>query len=290
MLAEAAQIGTDRSGVITALKNAASATGVDFSYLLSTATRESSLKTNAQSNTSSASGLFQFVDQTWLGLVKNYGSKYGLGSMADTIERSSDGRYHTDNSADRQAILALRKDPQISALMEGEYANETRCSMKSSLGRDVCQGELYAAHFLGPQAACRLIQANTSQPDESAASIFPQAADANRSVFFHSDGSAKSVSEVYRWATRGQQASLSSSPVASHGRHHRAHATSVPLSLQSDDDSGNVMLASLTSWQPQHGFFASDNGESTGPSAKLLLTPSVMDILAQAKAMATKSH
>src|SRR5690349_8744683 len=101
MLAEAAQIGTDRSGVIAALKNAASATGVDFSYLLSTATRESSLKTDAQSGTSSASGLFQFVDQTWLGLVKNYGSKYGLGSMADTIERSSDGRYHTDNSADR---------------------------------------------------------------------------------------------------------------------------------------------------------------------------------------------
>ena len=65
----------DTNTVVTALKNAAAATGSDFHYLLGTAIRESSLKANAQSNTSSAGGLFQFVDQTWLGLVKNHGAK-----------------------------------------------------------------------------------------------------------------------------------------------------------------------------------------------------------------------
>src|SRR6185437_2383512 len=109
------QIGpTDTNSVLTALKNAASATGSDFHYLLGTAMRESSLKPNAQSSTSSAAGLFQFVDQTWLGLVKSHGAKYGLSSMANAISADGEGRYHAASDADRAAILALKKDPQIS--------------------------------------------------------------------------------------------------------------------------------------------------------------------------------
>src|SRR5580765_900977 len=112
------QIGpADTASVLTALKQAASATGSDFHYLLGTAMRESSLKPNAQSATSSAAGLFQFVDQTWLGLVKDHGAKYGLSSMAGAIRQDGAGRYHA--GSDRDAILALKKDPQISALMAG---------------------------------------------------------------------------------------------------------------------------------------------------------------------------
>src|SRR3569832_820214 len=81
MLAEAAQNATDRSQIIAALKQASAATGSDFHYLLGTAMRESSLKPQAQSSTSSATGLFQFVGQTWLGLVKEHGAKYGFGGI-----------------------------------------------------------------------------------------------------------------------------------------------------------------------------------------------------------------
>src|SRR5580693_8861884 len=141
MQAEAASVlGAERSTVVTALRNAAAATGSDFNYLLGTAMRESSLKPTAQSSTSSAAGLFQFVDQTWLGLVKSHGAKYGLGNMADTISLKDDGRYHAASDADRQAILALKKDPQISALMAGEYAKTTQASMQAELGRPVCGG------------------------------------------------------------------------------------------------------------------------------------------------------
>ena len=75
------QIGvfTDPSVVVSALhKMPAAATGSDFHYLLGTAMRESSLKPSAQSATSSAAGLFQFVDQTWLAWSKPHGAKYGL--------------------------------------------------------------------------------------------------------------------------------------------------------------------------------------------------------------------
>ena len=118
------QIGApaDPSTVVSALRSAAAATGSDFNYLLGTAMRESSLKPGAQSSTSSATGLFQFVDQTWLGLVKSHGAQYGLSGMADAIHVDGSGHYRAVSDADRQAILDLRKNPQISAQMAGEYS------------------------------------------------------------------------------------------------------------------------------------------------------------------------
>ena len=200
MLAEA--IDATRTQVVAALRQASAATGSDFDYLLGTAMRESSLKPAAHAATSSASGLFQFTQQTWLGMVKQHGPQFGLGSYANAITRGADGRYHVHDHADRQEILALRNDPKTAALMAGEYANDTRCQLKGELGRDVCSGELYAAHFLGPAAACRLIRMNQSHPGANAAAAFPEAAGSNRSVFYHRDGTAKSVGEVYNWAMK----------------------------------------------------------------------------------------
>ena len=148
MLAEATT--AMRSDVLAALKQASAATGSDFGYLLTTAMRESNLHPQAKSGSSSASGLFQFVEQTWFGLVKQYGAKHGLGSFSNAIVQSGDGHFEADNANDRHAILGLRNDPRIAALMAGEYANATRASLESALGRNVSNGELYAAHFLGP--------------------------------------------------------------------------------------------------------------------------------------------
>ena len=92
MKAEAAGA-ADRSSVLAALKHAAARTGSDFHYLLGTAMRESSLKPNAQSATSSATGLFQFIEQTWLGLVKDYGASHGLSAQASAITRDASGCY-----------------------------------------------------------------------------------------------------------------------------------------------------------------------------------------------------
>ena len=280
MLAEAAQNTTDRSQIIAALQQASAATGSDFHYLLGTAMRESSLKPQAQSSTSSATGLFQFVGQTWLGLVKEHGAKYGLGGFADAISQSG-GRFHVDNSADREAILALRKDPKIAALMEGEFANQTRATLESSLGRDICNGELYAAHFLGPAAACKLIQTNASKPNACAADLFPQAADANRNVFYRADGSAKSVREVYNWAL--QQPS-GTDKVVRGAETHTAYNTTGSSSL-TDNSS---LLSSVMNWTPHLSTFPSDSSDDSTalPVAPFLMTPGVMDLLSSV----TPSH
>jgi hypothetical protein len=263
MLAEAINLSSEKAVVVAALQRASAATGSDFRYLLGTAMRESSLKPQAQSATSSAAGLFQFVEQTWLGLVKEYGAKYGLGSYAGAIGKGADGRFHVDNAADRQAILALRNDPQVSALMAGEYARQTKTEMQNTLGRELCGGELYAAHFLGADAACRLIRMNDSTPNATAASVFPQAAGANRSVFYRADGAAKTVREVYNWAVNQPTAVASQAPAAA------AAKAAVPVSYGTDYSN---LLASL--WTPSSkGFF------SSGEASPFPLTPGVLDIL-----------
>ncbi|MGH6870945.1 MAG: transglycosylase SLT domain-containing protein [Rhizomicrobium sp.] len=266
MLAEAANATSNRSDVIAAIRQASAATGSDFNYLLDTAMRESSLKPQAKSETSSASGLYQFVGQTWLGMVKQHGAKYGLASDAAAITQDSNGRYRVDNAADRQAILALRNDPKVAALMEGEYANQSKAALESTLGRDVCGGELYAAHFLGPGAACKLIQMNASAPSASAAAAFPAAADANRSVFYHADGSAKSVREVYQWALKqpsGAQ-TLPKSPAAAPAK---SYAGNVPYS-------GDWLASQMyDATEPANGSFG------TISLSPVSLTPGVIQIL-----------
>ena len=252
----------DTNSVVTALKNAAAATGSDFHYLLGTAIRESSLKANAQSSTSSAAGLFQFVDQTWLGLVKNHGAKYGLASLAGAINATPDGRFHAATDSDRQAILALKKDPQFSALMAGEYARSSQGAMEANLGRPVCGGELYAAHFLGADAACKLIRASQSAPETNAAQLFPQAAAANRNVFFHADGTARTAREVYDWAMQQPQASAPVAQAASADISPEINASRVTAS-RAVDANIEALLSGVLNWQPA-GFFGSEKPLSFG--------------------------
>jgi hypothetical protein len=189
------------SGVEGAIRKAADATGVDFGYLLKTARRESGLNPGARASTSSAAGLFQFVEQTWLATVKRYGARHGLGGWADRITQGADGRFRVADPASRRALLDLRLDPQAAALMAGEMAADHAAYLKGRTGRDPSAGELYAAHFLGPAGSARLIEAARSRPDASAASLFPDAAAANPSIF-RRDGRAVTAAELYADLTR----------------------------------------------------------------------------------------
>jgi hypothetical protein len=272
MLAEATNATSNRTDVLAALKQASAATGTDFNYLLDTATRESGLKCTAKAGTSSASGLFQFVEQTWLGLVKQHGAQYGLGSYADQISQSSGGRYHVDNATDRSAILSLRNNPQVASLMEGEFANQCRSNLQGALGRNVCNGELYAAHFLGTAQATKLIRMSQSQPDANAAEAFPAEAGSNRNVFYNRDGSAKTVREVYNWALKqpsGAKAveTADTKPV-SHGKHYAAYGSF-------NTGASNQCLAMQMLGSGDNAF------STTAPNAPFALTSSVIDMLAQ---------
>jgi hypothetical protein len=190
-----------RSVVESAIQRASSATGVDFTFLMGTAKRESGYNPAAKARTSSASGLFQFVDQTWLSTLKKHGAKYGYARYADLIQQGSDGKYRVAGDEARKTVLGLKLDPHAASLMAGELASDHASYLRGRVGRSPTAGELYAAHFLGPQGSARLIEAVNASPGASAAALFPDAAAANRSIFYR-EGRAATVSEVYANLTK----------------------------------------------------------------------------------------
>ena len=179
-----------------AIRQAARSTGMSFEYLLTTAKIESSLNPAAQAVSSTAKGLYQFIDQTWLATMKTTGAALGYGRYADAIVQNGAGQYEVPDAAARNAIMRLRTDPAASALMAGAFARGNAAQLAQSIGRAPTEGELYIAHFLGPDGAAKLIAAASSQPRANAATMFPQAASANTSIFY-AGGSPRSVGEVY---------------------------------------------------------------------------------------------
>ena len=200
-----------RAQIAGAIKNAASATGASFEYLISAAKIESNLNPKAQASTSSARGLYQFIEQTWLGTVKEAGNAFGYGKYADAITKSDSGRYSVADSGTREAILKLRDDPALNAAMAGVLTQSNSFKLTGMIGRRPTDSELYMAHFMGVSGASRLITKAEDSPGLSGPAMFPSAAAANRSIFYNRDGSARSVSQVYSVLTSRYEAAANSS-------------------------------------------------------------------------------
>ncbi|HEX6956471.1 MAG TPA: transglycosylase SLT domain-containing protein [Ferrovibrio sp.] len=183
--------------LLSTLRQASHRTGVDFAYLVAQAGQESGFQPNAQARTSSARGLFQFVESTWLELVRDHGSKYGLAAQAQQISTGSDGRPRVGDAEARREILALRDDPRIASVMAAEYARSNEQALSRELGVDLNSVDLYLGHFLGAAGAGKFLAARLDDPSQSAAALLPEAAAANRSVFYTADGQPRSVGDIY---------------------------------------------------------------------------------------------
>ncbi len=189
------------SPIAVAIRDAARSTGASFEYLLTTAQIESNLDPGAQAATSSARGLYQFIDQTWLATMKQAGPALGLAKYADAIVQAPDGSYAVPDAGARAAILKLRSDPAVSAQLAGIFTRSNAVKLAASIGRAPSEGELYIAHFLGPEGAARLIGAAASAPRSNASAMFPAAAAANRPIFYDRAGRALGAGAVYRKLT-----------------------------------------------------------------------------------------
>jgi hypothetical protein len=183
--------------VTGAIRDAAQATGTSFNYLLATAKIESNLDPGMTMQSSSATGLFQFIDQTWLGTLKQAGPAFGYGSHADAIGRDASGRWIVPDPKMRKEIMQLRTDPTANAVMAGAFTQQNAAILGRRIGRTPSDGELYIAHFFGPGGAGKLIGLVENNPQASAADVFPQAARANRPIFYDRQGNARSVAGVY---------------------------------------------------------------------------------------------
>jgi hypothetical protein len=180
-----------------AVRQASDSTGVDFSYLMAKAAQESSFDPEAKAATSSATGLYQFTEGTWLNMVEQHGAKYGLNREASQIQRRSDGSLSVPDPQARRDILELRKDPKISSLMAAEFARDNQSQLEQTVGGEIGATELYMAHFLGAGGASKFLNGMRQNSDQSAASLLPEAAAANKNVFYDKSGKALSVGQIY---------------------------------------------------------------------------------------------
>jgi Transglycosylase SLT domain len=193
----AAGVDPTRVKIAGSIKQAASTAGASFEYLLTTAKMESNFNPKASASTSSARGLFQFIDQTWLGTVKEAGAQLGYGKYADAISKNSDGSYSVSDPNARAAISKLRDDPDAASSMAAVLTQSNSFKLTGKIGRRPSDAELYMAHFMGVGGAGKLIQNAEDNPNASATRMFPNAAAANRSIFYDRSGQARSVSQVY---------------------------------------------------------------------------------------------
>jgi len=185
--------------LVHSILKAAHMTGVDPVYMMTLADVESSLSPVAKASTSSAQGLFQFIDSTWIETVYAHAADYGFTAVADAI-KLVDGEPVIANEKDRDWIMGLRRDPYFSALMAGELIKDVERALQAQGERELAEAELYIAHFLGARSAVRFLEALDEEPDVKASKLFPKAARANAGLFMEGKGRKRrpvSVAELY---------------------------------------------------------------------------------------------
>ena len=186
--------------IVQAIIRAAADTGVDPIYLVTLADTESSFRADVKASTSSAVGLFQFIDRTWLEAIRSFGPQHGLEVQAAAIQTVDERPIVTDDAM-RTAILELRRDPFVAAVMAAELLKRDAAMIGFRIGRQISQTEMYLAHFLGLEEAAKFITMRSGKGrDASAMRAFPAAARANTAIFFERGRRgrrARSISAVY---------------------------------------------------------------------------------------------
>lgn len=173
--------------VVSAVRNASLQTGTQFETLLASAAIESGLQPTAQASTSTAKGLFQFTEQTWLGTVRQFGAGSGLASEAASIVQRG-GQLTVEDPAALQRILAMRTNPTIAAQMAGAHMRALASQIAAGTGQTPDAGDLYLGHFLGGAGATKMLLSLQNTPTRPAADVLPQAARANQAMFYAKDG------------------------------------------------------------------------------------------------------
>ncbi len=225
------------------IHKASAKTGVNFAYLMEQAAAESSFDPEAQAKTSSAAGLYQFIERTWMNLVRDHGEEYGMGDYAKAI----DDKGRVSDPALRKEILDLRFDPEKASAMAAELAAENKAFMERHIEGEIGSTELYFAHFMGAGKATAFLEAREENPLSYGADLFPKEARANRNVFYDAKTQKpKTLEEIYAFFDK--KFSVEDSPVISENVSEPAIATNIAENFIPMPDSGPRQYAAADPW------------------------------------------
>lgn len=152
------------------LDAAAKMVGVDPNLMGTMAAIESGFDYTVKASSSSATGLFQFINDTWKTMMKKYAAKYGIDPSTPPT------------------------DPRANALMGAEFLKENMAAIKGAVNRPLTNTDLYIAHFMGAGGARKFLSAD---PSTIGANMFPEAARANPSIFYK-NGQPLTLGQIYQ--------------------------------------------------------------------------------------------
>jgi hypothetical protein len=199
--------GSDSNSLSALVAREGLGAGIDPGYMVRLANRESHFDPFAQSPTSSAAGLFQFTDNTWLCSLREFGPGLGIDG-SDRINRTRRGVCETATPEERQRLLSFRSDPLLSTRVAAAFSLENYRTLVGELRRRPTATELYVLHFFGQETGLRFLQARLSTPWIAADQLAGEAAASNEGIFFAVGRRPRSVSEVF------EQLNLASSVAA----------------------------------------------------------------------------
>jgi len=193
--------------VAEAIVRAARDTGFPPDTLMAIAEKESSFNVGARPPRGSALGPFQFIEQTWLSVVRDYGAEFGLGDEAAAIKsrvvKAKGGNrieLYMDDASQQDRLLALRTDPYLSAALAAKDLIVAKERIESRLEAAMSNDDLYLPHFLGKGGAELLLAKSEEKPGAAARKVFPKAAQFNAGMFRGKGGRQLTVRQFHERA------------------------------------------------------------------------------------------
>jgi len=187
--------------------DAASETGADPDLMMAYADKESGFDPRAKAGTSTAVGLYQFLEGTWLEMVHRYGARHGLEKEAATVTVRR-GKPTIDDPTERARILAMRENPRLASLMACEMQIAQTAGLSDRIGAKPTAAETYMAHMLGMSGASKFINAKRENPDAVAKRLFPEAAKSNKAIF-HEGRRPRTMAQVHQVVSKQIDSRLS---------------------------------------------------------------------------------
>lgn len=166
-----------KEGAPDIINEAAKVAGVNPLVMMTMAMIESSLNPNAAAKTSSAKGLYQFLDGTWKEMMRKYANKYGIPEGTDQF------------------------DPVANSLLGAEFLKENAKVSESVMNRPASAVDYYIPHFFGAGGARTFYRQLMKNPNAPAAQTMTKQANANKPIFYQ-NGKPRSFAEVYQYFTR----------------------------------------------------------------------------------------
>ena len=157
--------------VAGAILSAAAASDIDPHLLAALAWRESRFDPNARNHFSSATGLLQFTNSTWLRAMQLFGARHHAAAYAEQIKKDASGTLAVADKRLQTAIMRLRSDPVLSTAIAADVICEQRNAMAIRLGREVGLADLYLLHVLGVGGSSRFLAALANHPTASSQSV-----------------------------------------------------------------------------------------------------------------------